>query len=452
MKFKERVYLITLIVFLIFFNVGIFTLAYYVYSTSVDSEVGIAYSEEKVIVESFENDIKYLGNNRIEQIAKSYLAFYDDKSIYLSFISDDKEYSNLPLEIDFNIKSGYSSIKRINNRMYFIIFDKICNEEYSFTFVKDITYLDSDFKKICVVFLTMSFGASIVLSFVLFLVLKRLSDPLEKLRIVTGEIAKGNFSIRANEEGKDEFSLLAKDFNIMKDHITNKIDELDRSTKTKQRMLDDLSHEMKTPLTSIRGYAEFLLNAKINEKERVDSLEYIISEVERLKLISERLLDDALIRENGINISYVDISKIIEDVLKSFSLKAEEKRIVIDFRGEEVFCHCDPILIGILFTNIIDNAFKACGNNGKINIYCDVDELNNPYFVVEDNGIGMSDELIEKITEPFYRIDKSRSRIDGGTGLGLSLCDRIVKAHNAKMKFISEVGVGTKVFVNFTNL
>lgn len=452
MKFKERVYLITLIVFLIFFNVGIFTLAYYVYSTSVDSEVGIAYSEEKVIVESFENDIKYLGNNRIEQIAKSYLAFYDDNSIYLSFISDDKEYSNLPLEIDFNIKSGYSSIKRINNRMYFIIFDNIFNEEYSFIFVKDITYLDSDFKKICVVFLTMSFGASIVLSFVLFLVLKRLSDPLEKLRIVTGEIAKGNFSIKANEEGKDEFSLLAKDFNIMKDHITNKIDELDRSTKTKQRMLDDLSHEMKTPLTSIRGYAEFLLNAKINEKERVDSLEYIISEVERLKLISERLLDDALIRENGINISYVDISKIIEDVLKSFSLKAEEKRIVIDFRGEEVFCHCDPILIGILFTNIIDNAFKACGNNGKINIYCNVDELNNPYFVVEDNGIGMSEEQIEKITEPFYRIDKSRSRIDGGTGLGLSLCDRIVKAHNAKMKFISEVGVGTKVFVNFTNL
>lgn len=452
MKFKERVYLITLIVFLIFFNVGIFTLAYYVYSTSVDSEVGIAYSEEKVIVESFENDIKYLGNNKIEQIAKSYLAFYDDNNIYLSFISENKEYSNLPIEIDFNIHSGYSSIKRINNRMYFIIFDNIFNEEYSFTFVKDITYLDSDFKKICVVFLTMSFGASMVLSFVLFLVLKRLSDPLEKLRIVTGEISKGNFSIRANEEGKDEFSLLAKDFNIMKDHITNKIDELDRSTKTKQRMLDDLSHEMKTPLTSIRGYAEFLLNAKINEKERVDSLEYIISEVERLKLISERLLDDALIRENGINISYVDISKIIEDVLKSFSLKAEEKRIVIDFRGEEVFCHCDPILIGILFTNIIDNAVKACGNNGEINIYCNVDELNNPYFVVEDNGIGMSDEQIEKITEPFYRIDKSRSRIDGGTGLGLSLCDRIVKAHNAKMKFISEVGVGTKVFVNFTNL
>lgn len=452
MKFKERVYLITLIVFLIFFNVGIFTLAYYVYSTSVDSEVGIAYSEEKVIVESFENDIKYLGNNRIEQIAKSYLAFYDDNNIYLSFISENKEYSNLPIEIDFNIHKGYSSIKRINNRMYFIIFDNIFNEEYSFTFVKDITYLDLDFKKICVVFLTMSFGASMVLSFVLFLVLKRLSDPLEKLRIVTGEISKGNFSIRANAEGKDEFSLLAKDFNIMKDHITNKIDELDRSTKTKQRMLDDLSHEMKTPLTSIRGYAEFLLNAKINEKERVDSLEYIISEVERLKLISERLLDDALIRENGINISYVDISKIIGDVLKSFSLKAEEKRIVIDFRGEEVFCHCDPILIGILFTNIIDNAVKACGNNGKINIYCNVDELNNPYFVVEDNGIGMSDEQIEKITEPFYRIDKSRSRIDGGTGLGLSLCDRIVKAHNAKMKFISEVGVGTKVFVNFTNL
>ena len=451
MKFKERVYLITLIVFLIFFNLGIFTLAYYVHTTTVDSEKGIAYSEEKVIIESFEKDIKYLGDERIEQITKSYLAFYDDKGIYLSFTSEDKEYSNIPEKIVYN-KDGYSTTKRINNKSYFIVSEKICDEKYSFIFVKDFTHLDKDFKKLCVVFLTMSFVASLILSVILYVILKRLSNPLEKLRIVTSEISKGNLSIRANEEGTDEFSLLAKDFNLMKDHITQKIDELDRSTKTKQRILDDLSHEMKTPLTSIRGYAEFLLNANINDSERVESLEYIISETERLKLISERLLDDAFIRENGIKATNVNLSDIIEELLKTFSLKAEERNVRIVYHKNEIYCHCDPVLISIVFSNLIDNAIKSCKKSGNVIIVINIDEFNNPYFLIQDDGIGMTKEQIEKITEPFYRTDKSRSRSDGGTGLGLFLSDRIIKAHNAKMKFISEVGVGTKVFIYFTNL
>jgi len=448
MKFKEKIYFITLSIFLVFFNVGILLLAIYVHQTSVGSERTVAYSEEKVIVDSFEKDLEYFNGQMIDEIIVSYLNFYDDKNIYLCFEMEGRAISNLPTEMDF-IKTGYSISKRIDGKRYFIVCESICEEKCIFTFAKDVSYLDDDFKNICLVFLTMSLVSSFILSIVLFITFKKLSSPLDKLRLVASEIAEGSFQTRAAVYGNDEFSLLAKDFNRMADHIIEKMNELDLSTKTKQRILDDLSHEMKTPLTSIRGYAEFLLNANISEKERIESLEFIISESERLKLISQRMLEDAFIRENGIDASEVDLSELIENYLKVYKHKSEYINICLN--QERAMCICDPLLIEVLFSNIFDNAVKACRGKGNILINVGIDNSNRPFFSIEDDGIGMEEHQLKKITEPFYRTDKSRSRDEGGTGLGLSLCDRIVKAHNANMYFESSIDVGTKVSVYFTN-
>ena len=111
--------------------------------------------------------------------------------------------------------------------------------------------------------------------------------------------------------------------------------------------------------------------------------------------------------------------------------------------------NCDKLLIELLLCNLVSNAISACRGKGTVLIACEKKD-NAVVLSVSDNGIGMTQEQIAHITEPFYRVDKSRSRNEGGTGLGLSLCKRIAESHQAKLEFDSAIGVGTKVIVTFT--
>lgn len=448
MKFKDKVYIITLALFLLFLNAGIFSLAYYTHQKGTDSAKDLCFSEQAVIVEAFEDDIKYLGNTGRAQVMKSYGEYYIKKDISLCFFSYGEQiYSNLPEGVTIP-QSGYGSTQRVNGKRLFVITQTIDDGKYEFTYAKDVSYLDEDFRSISIVFVITSLGASVLLALILFFVLHKLSSPLERLRTATEEIADGNYGSRADESGNDEFSLLAADFNRMADRISSQMSELEKSSEIKQSMLDNLAHEMRTPLTSIRGYAEYLLNANIDEKEKIEATEYIISESERLKLIGERLLDDAFIRENGINAENVNLGEIIADIAKKMHFQASGAGVELRIEAKSVNCNCDKLLVGMLLSNLIGNAIKACKGKGNVTVGCDTLE-NKVLLYVRDTGIGMNEEQLSRITEPFYRTDKSRNREDGGTGLGLALCDRIVKAHNAHMSFKSKQNEGTEAVIEF---
>ncbi|MBQ9849047.1 MAG: HAMP domain-containing histidine kinase [Clostridia bacterium] len=449
MKFREKTYLITLVLFLIFLNAGIFSLAYYTHERATDSEESLCRAEQSLIVKAFEQDAEYTGRHGKLLLMHTYGSHYDDDNVFLCFTLDGNEqFNNLPEGVT-PPKESYAATQRVNGKRYYLITERVCNE-YIFTYAKDVSYLDSDFKSMSTVFVSASLVASAILAIILFFVLRRLSLPLERLKNTTAEIAQGNFDIRADDSGKDEFSLLASDVNKMSRKVREQFERLEENAESKQMMLDNLAHEMRTPLTSIRGYAEYIINAKIDEHERQEAAEYIISEAERLRLIGERLLDEAFIRENGIVPEQTDISELIHKAEKTLSPKASEKGVTITTAADKITVNCDPLLIGLVITNLADNAIKACRENGRVELGCRKEE-NNVIISVADNGIGMTAEQAERITEPFYRTDKSRARSDGGTGLGLSLCDKIVKAHGAKLVFSSQLGKGTTAFVIFTN-
>lgn len=449
MKFKEKTYIITLVLFLIFLNAGIFSLAFYTHNQNTKAAESLCTEEKTVIAEAFSDDITYLGHAGRAQVMISYGSYYEKKNIYIAFYSSDgkKRFSNIP--DGFNLpKEGYVSTQRSNGTRMLLISESIYNGQYVFTYAKDVTYLDEDFKSISIVFIITSLGASGLLAIILFFVLHKLSIPLERLREATGEIANGNLDIRADDTGKDEFSLLASDFNRMAEHISAQMKQLEESAETKQQMLDNLAHEMRTPLTSIRGYAEYLLNANIDEAEKTEATEYIITESERLKAIGERLLDDAFIRENGIKEESSNLGEIAADAAKKMSFTASQNGVELKVEASSISCRCDPLLIGMLMTNLIGNAIKACRGNGTVAVGC-YTENESAVLFVRDNGVGMTEEQLQRITEPFYRTDRSRAREDGGTGLGLALCDRIVKAHGATLDFRSVVGEGTSAYVIF---
>ncbi len=451
MRFKDKTYLISLVLFLLFFNIGIFSLAYYTQQKNIDAAEQLAKSEQSVIAKSFEDDITYLGNIGRAQVMDSYGSYYIEKDIglcFYSFIDGETKYTNLP-KGSVIPASGGSSTQRINGRRILFISETVANGQYRLTYAKDITYLDEDFKNLSIVYICTSLGASALLALILFFVLHKLSGPLERLSKATQEFANGNYATRADESGRDEFSLLAADFNRMAEHISVQMNELEENAEIKQRMLDNLAHEMRTPLTSIRGYAEYLLNANINEDEKIEATEFIISEAERLKLISERLLDDAFIRENGIQPENTNLGEIAANAVKKLSFTAASNGVELRVAAKSVYCVCDSLLVGMAVTNLIGNAIKACKGGGKVEIGCYAEE-ESAVIYVRDNGIGMTEEQLARITEPFYRTDKSRNRADGGTGLGLALCDRIAKAHGAELRFESKLGEGTVATIRFT--
>lgn len=450
LRFREKTYLITLLLFLVFFNAGIFSLAYYTYQNNMDGEEALCRDEERVIAEAFENDYEFYGyiENR-QGLISTYGEFYLEKGINLRFISADSKYSNLPSGL-VPPAVGNTSTQKWEGKRYFLISRNICENKYIMTYAKDISYVDEDFFKISVVFIVTSLCASALLAMLLFLVLRKLSKPLDKLRSATEEIANGNFHTRADDSGKDDISLIAADFNRMAEHIGMQMEELEAESETKQRMLDNLAHEMRTPLTSIRGYAEYLRDANIGEEEKIEALEFIISESERLKSIGERLLDEAFIRENKISPAETNLGEMIFGIKQKLSVKASHAGVTLRANAENITLYCDKLLTELLISNLTDNAIKACKGNGTVIISCGIAE-NGTCITVADNGMGMTEEQLAHITEPFYRTDRSRSREEGGTGLGLSLCKRIADAHGAKLEFSSQIGKGTKAIVTFTN-
>ena len=169
-----------------------------------------------------------------------------------------------------------------------------------------------------------------------------------------------------------------------------------------------------------------LVEAILNESNEVVRIgpNFIITETKQKKAIGKKLLDDAFIRENGIKREKTNLGNIVADTAKKLVFYANNNGVNVVVDAKTVEADCDPLLVEMLLTNLANNAIKACKGNGRIILSCGIRD-GSPYLSVNDNGVGMTAEQLTRITEPFYRTDKSRARNDGGTGLGLALCDRI---------------------------
>lgn len=235
---------------------------------------------------------------------------------------------------------------------------------------------------------------------------------------------------------------MAKDLNAMADRIGQQMQTLTLNAQQKQQMLDNLAHEMRTPLTSIHGYAEYAYGAQLEPAERMKAMSNIMSESMRLKSISEKLLDSAFIRENGIEKKRLQGDKLLEKTALRFLPKASENGVKITCLPCGLTFVGDEVLMELLLSNLTENAIRACRGKGEVLLFGRKEE-GEISLCVKDNGVGMTEEQIAHITEPFYRTDKSRSRREGGTGLGLALCKRIADAHGGVLEFDSNAGSGT---------
>lgn len=448
-KFFERTYLFTLALFLLFLNGGVFALAFYTYDNSITAAEQVCRSEEAALTEAFLRDLELVSEDNQQLLLISYGTFYTQKGIALRFEKNGEEcFSNIPTEIKLPNK-GELINTRANGSRYILIGKSDDVGGYSLTYSKDVSYLDKDFYSLTIVFVAVSVAASALLAVILYFLLRKLYMPLNNLRSTAEGLAEGNYSVRADEKGNDEFSELAKAFNTMACQIGEHVSELEATARQRQRMLDDLAHEMRTPLTGIHGYAEYILTAKISEDDKIEAAQFIMSESMRLKNISETLLDIAFVRENEVSKTKFVAKELLAATCDRFRYRAQENGVSIRCEGGDILIDGDMLLLELLLSNLTENALGAVSAGGEIVIGAEIDGLKKVLYV-KDNGKGMTAEQIEHITEPFYRTDKSRNRRNGGTGLGLALCDKIAKAHGAELVFTSQLEKGTTAKVEFS--
>lgn len=449
MKFFERTYLFTLVLFLLFLNGGVFALAYYTYGNSITAAEQVCRSEEAALTEAFLRDLEMVSEDNQQLLLISYGTFYTQKGITLRFEKNGEEcFSNIPNGLKLPNKGELINTRSHGSR-YILIGKSDDVGGYTLTYAKDVSYLDDDFYRLTIVFVAVSVAASALLAVILYFLLRKLYLPLSNLRSTAEGLAEGDYSVRADEKGNDEFSELAKTFNTMADQIGEHINELEDTARQRQRMLDDLAHEMRTPLTGIHGYAEYILTAKISEDDKIEAAQFIMSESMRLKHISETLLDMAFVRENQITKVKLAAKELLLDTCDRFRYRAQEKNININCTGGDFLLEGDVLLLELLLSNLTENALNAVSDDGEIELGA-VIENGRKTLYVKDSGRGMSTEQLAHITEPFYRTDKARDRRNGGTGLGLALCDRIAAAHGAELSFSSVLGEGTVAKVEFS--
>ncbi len=274
-----------------------------------------------------------------------------------------------------------------------------------------------------------------------------LTKPLSHLSRTARRIAKGNLKLRAKVHSGDEIEVLAQDFNTMTENLVEKIHHLEDAMERQEQFMGSFAHELKTPMTSIIGYVDLLRSCDMTDAERREAAGYIFSEGKRLESLSFKLLDLMVLRKQDFGLYAANPADIISDIARLMQENRYHSQIVLRYRAENGRCLLEPDLVKSLLMNLIDNAIKAMDESGgTVSVHAEMLE-DGCRFVIRDTGRGMPQEEISRITEAFYRVDKSRSRKQGGVGLGLALCQEIVRLHNGTMKFESVDGRGTTVTV-----
>lgn len=273
-----------------------------------------------------------------------------------------------------------------------------------------------------------------------------LTKPISRLKKIVSSITQGNYDLRSDIHTNDEIEELSAEFNQMTDTLVDKMEELNNAVDRQNQFIANFTHELKTPMTSMIGYADLLRRQNLSLEEQTDAANYIYSESKRLERLSIKLLELIAADNKNQELTVQNPAYLIDSVVKHSISYFKENGIEIEKKCEAGNCMLEPDLFVSLVINLLENARRAMENGGVIKIMLSMTEEGCD-LLIQDTGCGIPKDKLVHITEAFYRIDKARSRSFGGAGLGLSLCDRIAKIHNGSLSVESEVGIGTSVKV-----
>lgn len=274
-----------------------------------------------------------------------------------------------------------------------------------------------------------------------------LTKPLKRLESATKQIASGAYQERIKIRGHDEIAELAAHMNTMSAEIEANIHHIEQISISRETFIANMTHELKTPLTSILGFADILtIKSNITEEERREYAAIIAAEAKRLRVLSSKLMELISLQETELTLLPVDLQELIGRTVDTFLPVCTERRCQIQADVPAVKINADRALFTSLILNLLDNALKASSPGQSITI-CGEEKDGTVILQVRDCGIGIPQEQLAHVTEAFFMVDKARSRSAGGAGIGLSLCKAIVEAHHGTFAIESRENCGTTVWI-----
>ncbi|MEY8387334.1 HAMP domain-containing sensor histidine kinase [Oscillospiraceae bacterium 38-13] len=271
--------------------------------------------------------------------------------------------------------------------------------------------------------------------------------PLARLSAATRRMAEGDLDQRVQVDGDDEIAQLSADFNVMSHRIQRQVAELRAAARRQEDFIGSFAHEIKTPLTSIIGYADLLRSRPAGWEQVQESAAYIFSEGRRLESLSRKLLDLIVLERRDFPLRPVPLDAFLRRTAGAAKPALRQAGIRLVLRAQPVTALLEPDLMESVCLNLLDNARKAMEHGGEV-LLEGLPEEGGCLIQVTDQGKGIPPEELERVTEAFYMVDKSRARAQGGAGLGLALCRRIAELHGGTLELESELGRGTRVRVH----
>ena len=264
--------------------------------------------------------------------------------------------------------------------------------------------------------------------------------PIQKITYAANEYATGNLKYNLDIRSKDELGYLAATLNYMSDELNN-IGEYQK------KFIANVSHDFRSPLTSIKGYIEAMLDGTIPPEMQEKYLNIVINETERLNKLTQNMLSLNALSSKGSYLDLVtfDINRVIKNTCATFEGTCQAKNITFEltFSSKTMMVYADMGKIQQVLYNLIDNAIKFSHHDSSIWIET-YDKYEKVFVSVKDAGLGIPRDSLKKIWDRFYKIDSSRGKDKKGTGLGLSITKEIIQAHNENIDVISTEGVGTE--------
>lgn len=450
MKLGIKIFGGIMISFSIIILIGGYVLLSFFYSTTMDREIQAAreqYQYNKFVLQSEMLTEKFIGNeggsNRSGFGGETAVFSGDFSQLYYGF---DKQADFVPLLKEAKKNEIHYKFQKIGNRSHLLMFgivEEKDNRVYLVTAVdvENVLELCQQMKEKVLWVYLIAIALGICLSIGLSVLFTR---PVRTLMVATERIADGKYGEQIVLHRRDEIGQLAGNFNRMSQAIQEKVGELSEAARQREDFVANFAHELKTPLTSIIGYADRIYQKDLSEEEQKQAAWYIWNEGMRLEALSGKLMDMTLLQHQDFLLETVRTDTLFGELAKDVRYLLTEHGISLslDIEQADVKIECD--LFKSLFYNLLDNAIKANAKNILVKAYY-IQERAYYQIEIHDDGNGIPPQEIKRITEAFYMVDKSRSRKMHGAGLGLALSQRIAEIHGGTLEFQSDGKQGTMV-------
>lgn len=458
MKFSYKILLTTIITMAAALGISGFLFVNYVFDTSMEREVEQAMNESSILQFAFETAAlnipsKYdvLQDNTIEQIGRNLEAGGSDSDRLLRLSDEERRplYAGVGFVEDTDFLEQVDAENRIwqvilEDGHYYVQTGTVINALDRVIYLetmKDVTDVFEErtqgfavYRKVTLAMLVCSSLAMLLISF-------WLTGPIRLLTRATKAMTHGDYGYRAKLVSNDELGQLTKDFNQMANALEENIHKLEEEVQSREEFIAAFSHELKTPLTAIIGYADLLRSHRLDEEKAFLSANYIYTEGKRLETMSFRLLDLIVTRRGEVEMQTVDVKVLFEYLREIYGVYTDtDMRFSFDYDPGTV--RVEQNLMKTVLINLVDNACKASEPGSAVEVIGETREQGY-WFAVKDYGVGIPKDECRKITEAFYMVDKSRSRQRNGAGLGLALCAEILKLHGSELVIESELGEGS---------